>query len=75
MRRKHNNELINDGRVLMTNHGILSFKLFGKQYTTNHNRRKPYRYDDISWKLTNKSLWWRITAVYQNKVKLLKETT
>lgn len=63
--------LINEGKVLQTNHKIKSFKLFGKLYTTNFKRKKPYSFDDKSWKVANHSVFWKMTQVATGKVKLL----
>ena len=45
-----NLEHIYQGKILQTNHGILSFVWFGNYYTTNHNRKTIYSYDDKSWR-------------------------
>ncbi len=62
-----NIKLIKAGHVLQTHHGIRSFKFLGNLYTTNHRRikrgRGAYSFDDPSWRLTHKCIFYKIKAI------------
>ena len=63
---------IDDGAVLKTNYGIKAFKLFGRYYTTNKNRKKRYSFDDRSWRYTRHGLLWRIWKVLKREAYVLR---
>lgn len=68
----YNNSMIDTGHVLETRYGIKSFKLLGRYYSTNKNRVYIYKYDDVSWGLTQHGLLWKLKQLLKGAVRKLK---
>jgi len=65
----YNKQLINSGKVLQTHCNTKSFKFLGELYTTNPRRSKkrPYSFDDGSWRVTNLGVLYKIKSIFTGK--------
>jgi hypothetical protein len=64
------------GGVLINDRGgksVIVFRMFGRLWTTNHNRKTAYKFDDIGWVPYELDIIAKLKMILTKKVKALKE--